>query len=119
MMKSSWGALTIMRPRTARRELLAALKEARARLESDSVLKRYHKRLVLCRFDGFVRDLDVYLSRLVLFAKPHWNHVWGLNLYVFFSSKTKDKCHNTAAMTITEVLRDFGLSKGYIKSDKP
>lgn len=117
-MKSSWLAITIKRPRVVRRELLKELEEARARLEADTVLKRYYKLLVLKRFDEYVNELEEYCERLVIFAKPQWNHVWGLNLYIFFSKKTKDKCHNTAAMVITETLRKFGLKHGFLKPEE-
>ena len=116
-MKSPWTSLLIMRPKKVRLELMEDLRKARITLEADN-LSRYHRLLIMRRFDAFTQELDSYLRRLVLFAKPHWNCVWGMNLYIFMSKKTTDKCHNTAAMVITNVLWKFGEKHGYLKPDR-
>lgn len=106
----------MVRPRTARREILTLLKEGRAELEADSFLKRYHKKLVLRYFDVFSAEIELRLKKCIIFARPQWNICWNVQTLIFMSSRLQDRCQNTAAMKIAGLLRVFGLKHGFIKN---
>jgi hypothetical protein len=107
----------MVRPRTARRELSAEFGIAREGITQEH-LSRYHRKLILRRFDEYVQQADDRLKRAIIFTRPQFHRLWDDNTYIFISSRVVDRCNNTAAMIISVVLRRFGLRHGFLKKEE-
>lgn len=96
------------------------VKVTRAKIP-DLIPERHARKKVLGVYDTLTKDILDYIDskwflNLKPVAKRHFSHIWGLNYYVVYSSKFKDKCHNTASMIISdEILRPYGEKYGVLR----